>query len=526
MKKTMSVTAAGISMMFALIGCSGAGAGGDEEQVLVYGSTQVPRHLNPAVQSGLATMTPGAQLFAYPVRFEDSFEPIPYLAESWEVAEDGLTVTLDLVDDAVFHDGEPITSSDVAFSLNVVKEEHPFGASLYGPVESVDTPDEHTAVINLAQPHPALMIAMGQFLPVLPEHVYGSDDTVADHEQNSQDVVGSGPYTLAEHDEGKRITLEKFDDFFMDDAPTLDRIIMEIIPDENTLALALEKGEIHIMTTGTPSVITRLQGNDKVAVAEKGFEGLGRIDWLEFNTENEYLSDKRVRQAIGYAIDTRYIIEELHNGVGRRAPSAIHPESPYFSDDVTMYERDLGKAAQLLDQAGYEQRGDGKRFALSIDYIPANDETQKNVAEVIKANLAEVGVVVTVRAAPDFPTWAQRVSSYNYDMTMDNVWNWGDPVVGVARTYVCDNIIKGVVWSNMSQYCNDEVDRLFAEAAEATSEEERTQLYAEVQRILSEDLPIYWIEALDYRNVTNPDVQDAPNGIFGVMSPMLNVSLG
>jgi peptide/nickel transport system substrate-binding protein len=525
MKKTISVTTIVITML-AVAGCSGAGTAGSNEQVLIYGTTQVPRHLNPAVQSGLATMTPGAQVFAYPVRFEDSFEPVPYLAESWEISDDGLTVTLDLVDEAVFHDGEPITSSDVAFSLGVVKEEHPFGASLYGPVESVDTPDEHTAVINLAQPHPALMIALGQFLPVLPEHVYGTDDTVVDHEQNSQNVVGSGPYTVAEHNEGNRITLEKFDDFFLEDAPALDRIIMEIIPDENTLALSLEKGEVHMMTTGTPSVLKRLQGNDEVAVAENGFEGLGRIDWLEFNTENEYLSDKRARQAIAYAIDTRYILEELHKGVGQRAPSPIHPESPYFSDDVKMYERDLNKAAQLLDQAGYPQRGNGNRFALSIDYIPANDETQKNVAEIIKANLAEVGIAVTVRAAPDFPTWAERVSNYNYDMTMDNVWNWGDPVVGVARTYVCDNIVKGVVWSNMTQYCNKEVDRLFAEAAAATSQEKRRQLYAEVQRMLSEDLPIYWIEALDYRNVYNPNVKNAPNGIFGVMSPMLDVSLG
>ena len=125
--------------------------------VTVLGSNV--RNLNSAVQSGIVTGFPGAQLFASPLRYDENWEPQPYLAETWETSEDGLTVTLNLVKNAKFHDGTPLTSEDVAFSVEVIKANHPF-KSMFAPVESVETPDAHTAVLKLSKPHPALMLAM------------------------------------------------------------------------------------------------------------------------------------------------------------------------------------------------------------------------------------------------------------------------------------------------------------------------------------------------------------------------------
>lgn len=159
---------------------------------LVIVSSQVPRHLNGAVQSGIATAVPSTQLFASLLRYDENWEPQPYLAESWEVSQDGLSVTLNLVAGATFHDGTPITSEDVAFSLMTTKEKHPF-KSMFAPVEAVDTPDPLTVVIRLSQPHPALFLAQSTALaPVMPKHVYGDGQDVASHPRNSTDVVGSG----------------------------------------------------------------------------------------------------------------------------------------------------------------------------------------------------------------------------------------------------------------------------------------------------------------------------------------------
>ena len=139
---------------------------------LVVGTTQTPRHLNGAVQSGIATAVPSTQLFASPLRFDDKWNPQPYLAESWKLAEDGMSLTLNLRKNAVFHDGKPVTSADVAFSIMAIKANHPFQTML-GPVERVDTPDAHTAIIRMNHPHPAIVLAMSPALcPILPKHVY------------------------------------------------------------------------------------------------------------------------------------------------------------------------------------------------------------------------------------------------------------------------------------------------------------------------------------------------------------------
>ena len=152
---------------------------------LIWSLGNTPRHLNPAVQSGIATGQPGAQLFATPLRFDENWNPQPYLAREWDISEDGLTVTLKLVEGATFHDGHPITSSDVAFSIMTVKANHPF-KTMMAPVESVETPDDLTAVIKLSKPHPALLLAMSsQLLSIIPEHIYGDGQDPKRHPRNS-----------------------------------------------------------------------------------------------------------------------------------------------------------------------------------------------------------------------------------------------------------------------------------------------------------------------------------------------------
>ena len=126
--------------------------------IMTLGAT--PRHLNPAVQSGITTGAPGAQLFATLLRFDDKWNPHPYLAKSWQVSDDSLTVTFNLVEGATFHDGAPITSKDVAFSIKTIKANHPF-KTMFAAVNAVETPDANTAVFKLSKPHPAYWPAQG-----------------------------------------------------------------------------------------------------------------------------------------------------------------------------------------------------------------------------------------------------------------------------------------------------------------------------------------------------------------------------
>ncbi len=496
---------------------------------MIIGTSGTPNTLNPAFQSGTGTGTPGTQFFATPLRFDENWNPQPYLAESWEVSEDGLSVTLNLVQEAVFHDGAPITSEDVAFSIFTVQKCHPF-KTMFGPVTSVDTPDEHTAVVNLNQPHPAILLAMSSaLLPIIPKHVYDFDleaeDCTAIRENPASNApVGSGPFKFVEFVAGESITMERFDEFFLG-APYLDEIIIKIFRDSNAMILSLQRGEIHMIPfLSNTRDIDRLVKDENVNVTDKGYEGIGPINWLAFNTKNEILQDKRVRQAIAYAIDRDFIVNALHGGFSSPAYAPITASSPLAYADIERYDVDLEKANQLLDEAGYPME-DGKRFTLSVDYIPVGgqNEQQKNVAEYLKSQLPEVGIEIEVRASPDFPTWSQRVSNHEFDLTMDILFNWGDPVIGVHRTYLSTNIRPGVIWSNTQQYENAEVDALLDQAGQALTDEERKGFYDEFQKIVADELPVYWLNSLPYHTGSFKNVQNVPVTIWGPMSPMNEV---
>ena len=493
----------------------GANVGG----TLIIGSTQVPRHLNGTVQSGYATAVPGTQLNASPLLYDDEYNPMPYLAESWEVADDGLSVTLHLVQDAVFHDGMPITSADVAFSILTAQAHHPF-KPMFAPVTGVDTPDEHTAVINLSQPHPAILLAMSPgLLPVIPKHIFDDGQELPTHPRNTEDFVGSGPFRLVEYEAGTIIRMERFDDFFIEGAPCLDEIVMQIIPDATNIVLGLENGEIDLSVTLGPSAnVLRLMENENVTVSSDGHEAIGQIQWLEMNVDDPALSDKRVRQAIAYAIDRDFMIDALDQGLTIPATSGIVTASPFHDSTVNPYDRDVDQAKALLAEAGY---GDGD-LSLTIDYIPP---TQVIYAEYVVQALEDVGINVELSVSPDFPTWAGRIAGRDYQMTINNVWNWGDPVIGVHRSYLSDNIDQGI-WTNNTGYSNAEVDRILAEAGQELDAARRAALYAEFQQIVSDEVPIYYLTTPQFWQAYNPHVQDPPTRtIWGMMSPMHEVWL-
>lgn len=519
---------AGLASVVLLTGS--AMAQGEQDKhggTLVIGMRDTPRHLNPAVQSGIATGQPGTQLFASLLRYDENWTPHPYLAKSWEVSEDGLTVTIHIVEDAVFHDGKPITSEDVAFSIETVKKYHPFKA-MYAPVESVQMPDKHTVVIHLKHPHPAMLLAMSsQLLPIIPKHIYCCGPEILTNPQNSENVVGSGPFKLVEFVRGQHIILERFDDYFIEDLPYLDKIVMRIIKDPAALTIALLNGEVQLASfLQNPRNIKRMQNSENLVVTPEGYGAVGPITWLAFNLENKYLSDLRVRQAIAYAIDKDFIANALMLGTAEKARTGIHPDSPFYEPDVETYELDdidkaIVKANEILDAAGYERGPDGMRFTFSIDYVA---DSTKPLAEYLKPQLKKIGINVEVRSHPDFATWAKRMATHDFDMSWDIVFNWGDPVIGVHRTYLCSNI-KEQVWTNTQSYCNERVDELLQKAAVETDLEKRKALYSEFQKIVARELPLYPVYAVPYHTVSNAKVGNPPRGIWATLQPLDHVYL-
>ena len=502
-----------------LLSMSAWGAEAKRGGTLVLGSTQVPRHLNGAVQSGIATAMPSTQIFASPLRFDDKWNAQPYLAESWKLGEDGKSLTLNLRKNVVFHDGQPLTSADVAFTILAIKANHPF-TTMLAPVEKVDTPDPHTAVIRMSSPHPAIVLAMSPALcPILPKHIYGDGQDLKTHPRNSTNPIGSGPFKLVEFQPGRRIVLERFDKFFLAGKPYLDKVIMDINPDASSLMLSFDRGDIQMYPfISVPSDLKRLATNQNATLTAKGYEGIGALNWLAFNLTRKPLSDVAVRKAIATAIDKNFICKVLMGGFATPDDGPIVPSSPFAVTDIVRYPYDLKKAAAMLDAAGHKAGADGERFKLTIDYLPGADDQQKNVAEYIRGQLKKIGIGVEVRASADFPAWAKRMATHDFDMSMDIVFNWGDPVIGVARTYVSSNI-KPIVWTNTQSYSNPKVDELLKEGGSELDPTKRKAYYAAFEKIVTDELPIDFINVIPYHTAASKKVGNVPLSIWGPMSP-------
>lgn len=514
---SMAIAGLGLAVSAAPSGADTPKRGG----TLVVAFTGTPRHLVPAVQSGVATAIPGTQIFATPLRFDANWKPQPYLAKSWKFSADGLSLTLNLRKNAKFHDGKPITSEDVAFSIATIKANHPF-KSMFAPVKKVDTPDPHTAIIRLSQPHPAILLAMSSALCVIiPKHIYGDGQDPKKHPMNLK-PIGSGPFKFVEYVKGQHIILERNPDFFLKGRPYLDKIIIKINKDSNSLALGLERGDIHIRPFNSKTrELRRLKKMKHLVVTRDGYAAVGAIGWLAFNHKHPILGKKAVRQAIAYAVDRDFINKALHSGFSQPALGPITMESPLADKKAKRYDVDIAKANKMLDAAGFPKKADGMRFKVKLDTLLS----QRDVAEYLKPQLKKVGIDVTLRIPPDFPTWANWVKSHEFDMTVDVVFNWGDPVIGVHRTYLASNIRKGVIWSNTQSYANPEVDKLLAMAGKELDGEKRSIHYAKFQKIVTDELPVYWLYSLPYHTIYNKKVGNPPLSIWGTMAPMDEVYL-
>lgn len=490
---------------------------------LIVASPGRPRHLNPALQSG-SPMMPGAQLFASPLVIGPDWRPRPYLAERWSVSDDARSITLHLRKDAVFHDGRPITAEDLEFSVQAVRDHHPF-KGMFAPVNAVTITDRHTAVVRLAEPHPAIQLAMTTvFVPVLPKHVYGDGQPLATHPRNSADVVGSGPFRLVEFKPGEHQIMQRFDRFFLKDRPFVDRLVFREFKDPASIVLAFERGEIDFAPfVNDPKDLARMRRVAGARVYDDYIPGVGSLVWLAFNTRNPKLADKRVRQAISHAIDREFVVKNLSTGAVRVSTGPIHSSSPFYTTDVPRLGFDLAKSVALLDAAGLKPGADGKRLSLSCD--AANGTDQRTLAEYLRPALAKVGIDVTVRIAPDFPTWARRVGDHEFEMTTDSVWNWGDPVIGVHRTYQTSNIRKGVIWSNTQQYSNSRVDDLMAQAGRERDAAVRKKLYAEMQRIVVDDCPIAFVFETGFSGAVSRNVAPYAFGVWGPLAPLEGLGL-
>jgi len=482
----------------------------------------------PTLAPYLSTAAPVGQVATkvYEGLLEYDFElkPLPSLAKSWNVSPDGKTVTFQLQEGVRFHDGKPFTSADVQHSImEVLKKVHPRGTSTFREVEAIDTPDSHTAVLRLKNPAPYMFAALsGYESPMLPKHLLEGTDARTNPLANKP--VGTGPFRFIEWRRGKYARLDKNPDYWRKGSPHVDRIVATFIADAQTRSAAVERGEVDYAAFNAVSYAdaSRMKQLPNIAITTKGYEFISPIVELEFNTTKKPFDNAKVRQAIAYAIDRKFIIDNIWFGFGKIATGPISSNfkaSGLYTSDVKSYDvtNRLDIANRLLDAAGYKRGPDGKRFSMLHDVIPYGEEFRR-LGEYVKSVLSQLGIEVSLRTE-DVPTWLRRVyTNYDFDMTSNWIYTQADPVIGVQRQYWSKDIRPGTVFVNASRWSTPETDHLIEAAAIETDPKKRADLYHQFQKLVVEASPIIWVLESESVTVYRDKVKDATISPLGPFS--------
>ena len=481
----------------------------------------------PTLASYLSTSGPIGQVSTkiYEGLLEYNFDlsPKPGLAKSWDVSADGKTITFKLQEGVKFHDGTPFTSADVQYSImEVLKKVHPRAPNSFKEVLAVETPDALTAVFKLANAAPYLIRALsGYESPIVSKKLFEGTDLRANPTANKP--IGTGPFKFVEWKKGQYIRLDRNDDYWRDGLPYLDRIVARFIPDASTRSAALEKGEVHFAAfNAVPNVdAKRLDAMDGLSVTTDGYTMINPLMLMEVNTKSPPLDRREVRQAISYAIDRNFIIDNIFFGYGKPATGSIRSSFAslgLYSKDVRDYmsaDR-VAKANALLDKAGFPRGADGTRFELTHEILPYGESWQR-LGEYIKQALGDIGIEVTLRLE-DVPTYLKRLyTDYDYQLNSTFFYQLADPVLGMHRQYLTDQIRKGTVFVNNTRYSNPKIDDLMDRGSKEPDPAARTKIYDEIQKIIAEDVPVVPIFEMDFITVQSDIVKDAivsPLGVY------------
>lgn len=463
----------------------------------VLGADPVAGNRNTATD--LNTFYAWSGVFSALVYVDATRTPRPDLAESWTISPDGKTYTFKLRQNAKFHDGTPVTSADVKYTIEKVTSQYNAQARpILLNVASITTPDDNTVVFGLKEPSAVFILGMAQqFMVVLPKRLFDGTDPRT-NPVNSK-PVGSGPFKFEEWVKGDHITLTRNPDYYLPGQPYLDKVVFRIIPDAGARTIAFEKGDVDFLPG---QFLAREQAteikNSVPGVYVDDTKGPPGQELMFFNTTKKPLDDVKVRRAIVQAIDQKTIVDKAFFGIGAMV-STSHIETnlgAFHDPNVKFPAFDVAAANKALDDAGYKKGSDGTRFALTIVYQPGNDGDRRS-AELVRDMLTTVGIKMTAQVY-DAATIGRIVfTEGTFDLFTGSFTSNNDPQLGSATKYLSSTI--GVLNANGARYKNPDVDRLFAEGAATTDVEKRKAAYWKVQEILAQDMPT--LPLIDYMNV-------------------------
>lgn len=408
-------------------------------------------------------------------RYTEEGEILPLLAKDYDVSEDGLTWDLYLEEGILFHDGTPFNAQAVQFSLERMRDG--VYAFLIDSITDVQVIDEYTVRITTGEPFAPLLAHLAHhFISIVsPTAVekYGEDF--------NENPVGTGPFAFESWSRGEILTIVRNEAYWGDHA-YLDRVIFRIVPEDSTRVVLLETGEAHAIMRVPPRDVERLQERD-------GLEILSipsvRTIYIGFHCQKEPFTDRRVRQAINYAVDNEAIVTHILGGAGRASDAPISPGIfGYFPQEP--YAHNPERARELLAEAGFP---DG--LEVTLHHPVGRYLMDDTIAQAVQSQLAEVGIdvqLITLEWATLLETLGQRYDEAEQELYL---MGWGcvtgDADYGLFGNFHSEHWRPG--GPGRSYYANEEADVYLEKARITPDDETRLEAYERATQIIWEDAP-------------------------------------
>jgi ABC-type transport system substrate-binding protein len=470
-----------LAVILSLAGCAATRPSPQTVTMLIESS---PTSLDPRIGVDAQSEHISSLVFDSLVHKNAHFNLDPWLATSWETP-DPLTYRFHLRTDVHFHNGKPLTATDVKYTLDSMRNGTVITAKAgaLARIDHVDAPDAATVVVHLKQPDAALLWNLSDgALGIVPA---GSGSDFAFH------PIGSGPFRFVSQMQDDEVILER-NDHSWQPRPAIARIRFAVVPDAITRALELEKGSADVcINCLTADMVSALVKRPNLQVES----GPGtNLNYISFNAQDSLLRDVRVRQAIAYAMNRPLIISSLWRDRAQLAESLLPPQHWAWTGDVQQYPYDPAKANALLDAGGWKRGNDGVRFHLTMK--TSTDETSRLLAMILQQQLRDIGIALEVRSF-EFATFYADISKGAFQMyTLRWLGGNEDPDI---FGYAFDSHRFPPRGANRGRYVNAALDELIKEGATSSDQALRRADYVKVQQILAAELPsinLWYLDAV------------------------------
>ena len=515
-------------LLLALVIFSGAGCGSPENEKHYGGPDTGPAYgdllidasigdastLIPPLASDASSHDVAGYIYNGLIKYDGDLNLVGDLAESWEISPDGLTITFKLRKGVKWQDGAPFTAQDVMFTYQLMVD--PKTPTAYGEdykqVKKAEVLDDYSFRVTYPQPFAP---ALGSWtLAILPKHLLEGQDITKS--PLARHPIGTGPFKFREWRTGDKIILSYNPDYF-EGRPYLNGYIYLVKPDQATMFLELKAGNIDRMG------LTPLQDKRQTEYAkfQETFNKYKYVSfaytYLGYNLEDQRFADRRVRQALTYAINKKEIVDGVLLGLGQEATGPYKPGTWFSNPNVSRFDYNPEKAKALLAEAGWHPNSqgilekDGKPFEFTILTNQGND-LRVRTGEIIQRRLRDVGILVKIRTVE----WAAFLKEFIDKGRFEAVllgWTTGqDP--DAFDVWHSSKTKPGEL--NFIHYNNPEVDRLLEEGRHTFDREKRRQAYFRFQEILAEDQPYTFLfvpDALPAVHKRFHGIKPAPAGI-------------